>query len=223
MWIDNLILLVALFFYNKRGNLKFREWLELEQQKEKVIKAVGEGSDEFPNHLLSFISTALHVNSKYFQYAEWDKIVLAFYTICMKSPNVKLPMLEPHDTESNKKDPWDYENRNWNLYAHMIAKSYGWGLDEISQLKIEQALGMIQEIITDEQLDKEFIYSLSEIAYPYNKNTKESKFQPLTRPSWMRPRVKAIRRYPIPINSMPSGVVDYSALPIEVQPKEIIH
>lgn len=195
----------------------------MEQQKEKVIKAVGEGSDEFPNHLLFFISTALHVNSKYFQDAEWDKIILAFYTICLKSPVMKLPLLEPGDTESNKKDAWDYEGRTWNLYAHMIAKSYGWGLEEISQLKIEQALSMIQEIITDEQLDKEFIYSLSEVAYPYNKNTKEQKFTPLPRPSWMRPRVKAIRRYPIPINAMPSGVVNYDALPKEVQPKEIVH
>jgi len=218
----NLILSIILKIYKLRGTPRFREWLELEQLKEKVIKAVGEGSDEFPTHLLSFFSTAFHIHSKWYQDAEWDKIILAFYAVCLKSPTVKLPLLEPtNDTESTKKEPWDYENRNWHLYAHMIAKSYGWTFSQISRLRVSDALATIQEIITDEQLDKEFVYSLSEIAYPYNKNTKEQKFNPMPRPSWMRPRMKEIRRYPIPINAMPSGVVDYKALPEEIRP--IIH
>ena len=196
--------------------------MELEHLKEKVIKAVGENSDEFPTHLLSFLSTAFRINQKHFEKAEWDKVILAFYAICLKSPTVKLPLLMPSDTES-KKDDWEYDGRTWHLYAHMIANSYGWSFEYISQLRVGDALATIQEIITDEQLNKEFIYSLSEIAYPYNKNTKESKFIPLPRPQWMRPRVREIRRYKIPVSSMPIGVVDYDAIPEEIRPTKIVH
>jgi hypothetical protein len=39
----------------------------------------------------------------------------------------------------------------------------------------------------EEQLDKEWTYSLSEIAFPYNSSTKKSEYKPLDRPEWMLP------------------------------------
>jgi hypothetical protein len=217
--VDNLILSLTLNLYKLRGETRFREWVKLEEQKEKIAKAVRDGSDEFPTHLLSFLSTALHVNSRYFEDAEWNKIIEAFYRVLLKSPVVDLPITKStNDTES--KEDWDYDGRTWHVYAHLLADHYGWTLEYISRLQVVEALAKIQEILTEEQLDREFQHSLSEIAYPYDANTKKSKFTPLTRPSWMRPKIKAIRRYKIPKRVMPIGDVDYAALPPELQPKE---
>lgn len=222
MWVDNIILWLALWIY-KRGEIKFRVWLRLEGLKEKVIKAVEEGGD-FPTHVVDFVATALHVPAKYIQDAWWSVMIQAFYEIVLKLPNVKLPITEP-TYENIRSEDWDYDGRTWHRYAHMLAKEYGWTLEYISRLRVEEALAKIQEILVDEQLEREFQHSLSEIAYPYNSSTKKSEFRPLTRPAWMRPKVKIekIKKRKIPATSLPIGTVNYDSLPEEFRPQTIIH
>jgi hypothetical protein len=222
MWWDNQILHIAVQVYKRWGQQRFGQWVKQESLKEKIVKAVESGSDDFPDHLLEFVSTALHVSVRYIQDAEWGKIVEAFYQILLKSPDIKLPLTAPHDSVS-KSDDWDYEGRTWHLYSHLLAKHYGWTLEYISQLQVIDALAKIQEILTEEQLEREFTHSLSEIAYVYDKSSKKSTYKPLTRPHWMRPRIKPIRKYMIPKSYMPIGEVDYGALIEEYKPKEIIH
>jgi hypothetical protein len=152
------------------------------------------------------------------------KVVLLFYACIAKSPIIKLPITEPTGTTKKEDEPWDYEGRQWHLYSHILAKTYGWTLDYISQLQVHEAIAKIQEILTDEQLEHEFYYGLSEIAYPYDSSTKKSSFKPLDRPSWMRPKAKEIPRFKIPKSIMPMGVVVVDGvLPNEYLPKEIIN
>lgn len=172
-------------------------------------------------YLLSYLSASFGINYKWFQYADWVKLISAFYFCISKNPQVKLPITQPTN-ENHKDEPWDYPERTWYLYAHMIAESYGWSLEYISQLKVEDALAIIQEILVDEQLEHEFYYGLSEVAYPYNASTKKSDFKPLSRPGWMRPRVEPdkIQRTQIPRSLMPVGVVEINdALPEDYLPK----
>lgn len=222
MWVDNLILSIALKIYQRRGHPKFKMWIDLEEIKEKIIKAVEERRDDFPEHLLSYLSTALHVNSKHFKDAEWVRIVYAFYLIVSNSPEIKLPITMP-SAEKSKDENWDYEGRTWHLYSHLLAKEYGWTLEYISQLRVRDALAKIQEILTDDQLEREFQHSLSEIAYPYDKSTKKSKFTPLPRPHWMRPKIKEVKKVRMSKMDLPIGVVDYAAIPEDIRPKEIVH
>lgn len=204
----------------------FGRWIELEGKKEKIIEAVSNGNPDFPDLLFSYIETALGVRSKYFENADWLKVIELFYACLSKSPHVKIPLTEP-SKEKIKDDPWTYEGRTWHLYAHLLAQAYGWTLKEISQLHVSEALSMIQEIMVDKQLEKEFQYGLSEIAYPYNKSTKKSVFKPLDRPYWMRPELNAKRdipRFLIPKEYLPEGaVIIKDVLPDEFLPKEIIH
>ena len=222
MFGENLILQCAVQVYKRWGQQRFEQWLKQESLKEKIIKAVEAGSDEFPTHLLEFVSTALRIPVKYIANAQWEKVIEAFYQILLKSPVVKLPLTEPHKSESNSKDDWDYEGRTWHLYSHLIASHYGWTLEYISQLYVLDALAIIQEILTEEQLEREFTHSLSEIAYPYDKSTKKSHYQPLPRPHWMRPKIKEVRRFKMPKGILPIGDVDYSAIPDEIRPKEFV-
>jgi len=67
-------------------------------------------------------------------------------------------------------------------------------------------LALIQEILTDDQLEKEFAHSLSEVAYEYSSQTKKSHKVPLDRPVWMRPKfIKAEKKIKIPANLIPIG------------------
>jgi hypothetical protein len=215
-----------LIWWNKGGQPpRLKKWLMLEIQKENVIKAIGEGSN-FPSELLSYLSIALGVSYSWYRYADWTLLVRAFYLCLSKSPQVKLPITSPSDEKKSKEDAWEYDGRTWHLYCHLLAKNYGWTIEYISQLQVEEALSKIQEIVVDEQLDKEFYYGLSEVAYAYDKSTKKSKFVPLPRPAWMRPQVRpdTIKKVMIPASMLPVGnVIMDGVLPPEMLPKEIIH
>ena len=203
------------------GTPTFQKWLELESLKEKIIEAVREGTD-FPAHLFTYLRTALVINPKYYDQGDWVRVVNLFYVVLDKSPKVELPITSPSN-DTHKDEPWDYPDRIWHLYSHMLAKSYGWSLEYISHLCVGEALAKIQEIMTDEQLDREFFYGLSEVAYSYDKGSKKSKYNPMPRPHWMRPTMKPVERFLIPAYMLPVGNVDMRGVPDELKPKEVIH
>ena len=205
----------------KRGKYLFKQWVILEGKKEKIFKAVE--TDDFPVALLDFASIALGVSYKWFEQANWDKVVLAFYISLARYTKLVLPMITP-TSENFKEEPWAYDGRTWHLYSHLLAKEYGWKLEYISQLQVEDALAKIQEIMVDSQLEREFYYGLSEIAYPYNSQTKKNHFKPLQRPHWMREKIQLVPRFKIPKEYMPQGVVMMdNVIPEEYLPKETLN
>lgn len=132
-------------------------------------------------------------------------------------------MTRPSD-EKQKDDDWSYDGRLWHQYSHMLARTYGWTLEYIANMTIVEALAKMQEIIVDEQLDREFYYGLSEMAYSYDQRSKVSKFNPLPRPSWMRPKIKEIKKFTIPASMLPIGVVMMDGvIPDDLKPKTIEH
>ena len=201
----------------------FRTWLQLETIKRSLIQAVENEQLDFPDQILAYISTAVHIKEKWFEQADWFRVVDLFYICISKSPIVKLPLTTP-SPDKGKEEPWNYEGRSWHVYSHLLASTYGWSLEYISQLQVEEALAKIQEIQTDTQLEHEFYYGLSEIAYPYDKNSKKSIYKPLERPYWMRPKLQPIPRFKIAKAILPMGnVVTAGVLSEEFQPKEIVH
>ena len=218
--IHNLVLFILMWGLKvRRGTYPFRQWIEMESKKEKIIKSLQDNSD-FPTYLLEYISLAVKFPYKYFQKADWIRLVSAFYGCISKSPKVELPITLPSD-EKQKEADWEYPNRTWNLYSHMLCKTYGWDLEYVANMDVFEALAHIQEIVVDEQLDREFYYGLSEAAYTYDSRSKVSKFNPLPRPHWMRKRIQPIKKFLIPANMLPFGVINPEALPDEYLPKEI--
>jgi hypothetical protein len=82
-------------------------------------------------------------------------------------------------------------------------------------------MAYLQEILVNEQLDREFTWSTTEVAYPYNSTTKVSKFQPLTRPYFMHETAKPLKIMKIPRNLMPMGEVHDSSGMEKLVQKEI--
>lgn len=108
--------------------------------------------------------------------------------------------------------PWDNPLRSVLIWIHLIARAYSWSKAEIENLWPEEAVGFVQEILADQQSEREFAHSLSEVAYEYNKSTKKSRYKPLKRPVWMVMRqsddrlITTFRR-----DMMPVGRVVYPA------------
>lgn len=195
--------------------------MQLETIKEKIAAAARSNREDFPDRVLEYLRVAVGVSPKWYEKADWMRVINLFYVCLSKSPTIHLPILTPGG-EENKPEPWHYEGRSWHAYSHIIAKAYGWTLKEISQLQVGEALAKIQEIMVDEQLEREFLHGLSEIAYPYDKNTKKPEYKPLPRPHWMRPKAKPIPRFKIPKAVMPMGsVVMDGVLSEEYLPKPI--
>lgn len=210
--------------FNRLPSLKFRAWIELEEQKEKLNKAAEEGNLEFSTLLVSFLSAALNIEPEPIDKLFWGDCLLLFLEVLRKNrPRIPLPIIVEFHKEKIKENEWDYDGRLWHLYSHLLAKTYGWSLEYIAELDVDEALAKIQEILTDEQLEREFLWSMSEVAYPYDALTKTSKFNPLPRPFWMKPKVQTPKKTKILKSLMPMGMVKYEGIDENLKPKEIEH
>lgn len=163
-------------------------WSKLEGLKKAMDEAISHGDiDQYCVHIVHFIEMAspdLNIN---WDEVPWYETIQAFSeVILLNSPTLDFPVLIQKAKEE-KKLPWEYDGRAWYFWLNLFASNYGWGKSDIAGLDIDEAIGLYQEILLEEQLEKEWQWGLSEIAYPYKESTKKQEFSPLTRPEWMLP------------------------------------
>jgi hypothetical protein len=108
---------------------------------------------------------------------------------------------------TKEEESWDYEGRTWYLYAHMLASEFGWSLDEIAELDVDDAFALLQEILISSQLEKEWQWSMSDKSYGKDKNTGEWRYFNLPRPPWMEDKPKEPKKIMIPKSLLPVGNV----------------
>jgi len=206
---------------------KFKEWIELEDKKAQVIRAVEEVKEDFPEIIIDFLSTALSLSREELQKMHWVELMGKFVEATSKLvPKRKIPIVTIPNKENIKKDVWDYEGRSWNYYAHLLAEAYGWTMEYIAELSVDDALAQIQEILTEQQLQREFTWSMSEASVIYDAKSQTSRPNPLPRPYWMNTmEIKSdkdvpIKKIKIAKQYLPVGSVDYGAVTEEFRPKE---
>ena len=169
---------------------KLRLWFNLEDVLSN-LKEVTERGDTLAVSLLicSYLSVASDENIETFQDAPWEEVATAFVDVkALNSPRLQFPLFNIDDIKPFDTVSWDYEGRLWYLWVHLLAKAYGWTEEYISELEIESGLAFIQEAMVEEQLRREWEWSLTEFAY----DIKTSRLKPLPRPNWMR----AVRKEP---------------------------
>ena len=144
--------------------------------------------DGLVSSLYSYVSTAFSVSTEELQLLPWYEITRAFKEIYqINIPSINFPMLRKRiKKETNEEIGWEYPGRTWYVWLHLLANEYGWNINYIEHLDIDDGIALLQEILVNDQLNKEWEWSRSEFAYSYNQNTKTSKFIPLERPEWMR-------------------------------------
>jgi len=159
------------------------EWLQIEEIKENLFSAVEDRrNDEFLDHLYLYLSTAVD-KEKDWSDIPWIKLRDLFVeTEEANAPTKPFPILF---SRKDNKPGWGYVGRTWYFWLNIFAYNYGWKIEYIKQLDIDDAIALLQEILLDEQRNRDFIWSTAEVAYEYNANTKKSKFNALDKPDWM--------------------------------------
>lgn len=138
----------------------------------------------------------------------WYEVGEAFSSLLEENlVRIKLPLLR--DVPNKQETPsWDYPEREWYFWVNTFASEYGWKIEDVGELDIDDAMALMQEIEVRRQLDKEWEHQLSETAYSYDAASKKSKFVPLPRPIWMQKAHQFVTKLrKIPKKFIPPGVV----------------
>lgn len=187
---------------------KLRTWLLLEDINEQIRKAVETSNvDQIVDLLVCYVSTAYNSSEKYLN-VPWVEFVSIFGDAqSINRPSIDFPIL--NSSEKLQKNPWDYDERTWYMWLHLFSSNYGWTEDIVANLDVDVALGMFQEILVDEQLQKEQAWVRSEVAYGYNSQTKKSEFRELPRPLWMKvdSKPREIPKTKIRKDMIPTGII----------------
>ena len=185
--------------------LKFKEWIRLDEIRKKIDEEAEAGHwQKIPNLIFEFITVCgVEIDDP-----PWMD-VRALYDQCVieNQPRIQFPIFR--SKEKGKPSAWDYEGRSWYFWLNIFAKNYGWTPEIVEDLDLDDAVGLYEEILVEDQFSKEWQWGLSEMAYPYNKSTKKQHFKPLGRPDWMvvHSSDQPQKKVKIPIKSLPVGVV----------------
>lgn len=186
-----------------------REWIELEEARSKIQEGF---KDKNANMAAKAIFTYLHKAAKneITGLEEMDSAsVLGLYldAYALNIPRKNFPILK-QQIENKEKMPWEYEERAWYFWVNLLSANYGWTMEYIAKLDIDDAIGLYQETEIDKQFNREWQWGLTELAYPYDETTKKSKFHPLTRPQWMMPIVPKPKIIKMRKNMIPIGKIE---------------
>ncbi len=205
---------------------KLRQWFKLEDVGSSLKEAVERGDTQAVSLILCFyLSAASDEDIELFQDAPWEEVAAAFLEIrTLNSPRLRFPLFNTKDAGSFDTVSWEYEGRTWYFWVHLLAKAYGWVEEYISNLEIESGLAFIQETLVEDQLRKEWEWSLTELAYEYIKGSNVSKFKPLPRPDWMRAKRKEPKKVKMPIVLLPTGNIEnISGMGLHGAAEDVVH
>ena len=140
----------------------------------------------------------------------WVEIFSAMADISLLN-NIEIDFaILKYQTDSGLPAPWEYPERMRHYWVHVLAFAYKWSKEQIENIWPEEAFAYLQEIIAQDQQDREFEHSLSEVAYQYDSGTKKSRYKPLIRPAWMVLRDPNMMIMKIPAFLIPQGKIVYS-------------
>lgn len=183
-----------------------KKWLELDDIKAKILDAA-ENRDAFANGIIDYLSAALCIPTSELEEFSWYEVIVAYAEINNANKlNYQFPLFK--EPPNKDKAPWEYDGRLWYKWAYALSKEFGWSLEYVAELDPDDGIALLQEILVNDQLEKEWQWGMSEIAYQYNETTKKSEFKEYPRPIWMQ---KEVRKPPtkakIPASMLPVGIV----------------
>lgn len=167
--------------------VRLGKYLDLQDQLTALAKAVEkDDSESIAGAVFEYLRVVIpEISREQFNKYPWFEITWSFAKIVILNQIPGELAMIRNKSDGAKPVPWDHESRERLSWIHIIAGAYHWPKNDIEDLWPEEAVGLIQEIIAEQQLDREFMHALSEVAYVYNVQTKKSRYVPLLRPPWM--------------------------------------
>ena len=184
---------------------KFKKWLELEDIRSQIKDAIDQGrNNKVASLLCSYLSIAI-CRGKW-EKLPWEVVLTEYsFVVNLHTPSKDFRIFSGGPGEKS----FLINDSSWYSWANMLAKEYGWSIEYVAELDIEDAISLIQEILYSDQLQKEWEWALSENAIQYDKDGK-GKYKPLAKPKWMLPRKEETRELPkvkILKSMLPFGIV----------------
>lgn len=181
-----------------------KDWLDLEELRAKILEAAEKGNHaETSAAVVAYLTAASSVS---YEPGAWFEVVKDYEnSLKANLPTHSFALLRTR--EKHEKMPWEYEGRTWYYWLHIFSKNYGWSENQIANLDIDTAIGLLQEILITRQEEHEWQWSMTEIAYPYNSSTKKSEFHELPRPDWMKKIVPKPKKMRIRADLFPQGLI----------------
>ena len=174
----------------------------------KYQEALAERNSHSVSYLLDYLATASDTPRGMWEDASPLELADAFLRLVeLNRIQLDLPLFSGVPERDEK--IYDYSGRFVATWVTRLARMYGWTADYIlGNLFPEEAACYLQEAEIQEFNEREFRYSLSELAYTYDKGTKRSRYVPLKRPGWMvAKKEKEDEKVSIPKRFIPQGVV----------------
>ena len=162
---------------------KLKLWLILGSIHDRIIEAVERKDFEgLASEIISYVSTAFSVPD--IDELPWEEVIDAFIRVVnVNALGFEIPLLLA-TPEKDTEVPWDYPGRNWFFWSHTLCREFGWSLEYVGELEVEEGIKLLQEVLVSAQLEKEWEWVLSPQSVVYNKDGK-GKFNKLDRPRWM--------------------------------------
>lgn len=187
---------------------RLRKWIEIEDIRLKL--EIATDNETFLKSYFGLLSVAIDISIEELAELPWLDVSNAYAQVLNnQTPKLDFPMFKIKAKENDF--DWTYEGRTWYIWSNMFAKEYGWSLEYIANLDINDAIGLMHEIVSNEYDKREWEWGLSEIAYPYDSNTKKSTYKPLPKPKWMQVSTivknAVIKKVKIRKDMLPQGAV----------------
>lgn len=199
--------------------VRLGQYLRLQAIVEALEEAVeGRDSGAINDAILKYLITAIPgLDRERLRPLPWFELLNAYHQVSTLNTipeATRFAILRRVEERKGRSIPWNYVGRSAIFWTHVIASAYHWSKGAIENLWPEEAIAFIQEIMVEDQLDREFLHSLSDVAYHYDKTTKKSRYKPLARPLFMiqgtqqKPRRILLHRRMLPIGNViyPEGV-----------------
>ena len=190
------------------NRLTLRDWSRLDDIRQKISTEAEMGRWQLIPNLI-FESVLLCGGE--LDDPPWNEVAeLYIEAVRVNQPRIKFPIF--NSKEKGKKKPWEYQGRTWYFWLNTLASRYGWSAEQIGEMDLDDAIGLYQERLVDEQHQKEWEWGLSERAFVYKSQSAKTKsFNPLGRPDWMSmydpSEPKPVIKMKIPKSAMPQGLV----------------
>ena len=187
--------------------LKFGDWIDQEILFEEVKSLRTVNAKMYCDTFYNYVNLVTRIPMFILRRMEWHRFI-ALFGVCRKiNEIVSIPLTKVKSKKESKPDSWDYSGRSKVIWTNLLCHHYGWTVDYVRSLDVEIVFQLAQEVLVDKQLEREFLWSMSEIAYPYNKSTKRSEFKELPRPEFMWQKASEPKLFKIPVRLMPMGDV----------------
>ena len=201
-----MLLNIRRWIYKKLiSRAKFKDWLELEDIRSRIKDAADQSeNDKVSSLLCSYLSAALCRGN--WGKLPWEEILNDYaFAVNLHTPAKDFRIF----SVDSKKKAFLINDSSWYSWSSILATTYGWSLEYIADLDVDNAISLIQETLYNDQLQKEWEWALSEKSVHYDAGTKKSKFKALDRPRWMQPKqeVRELETSKMRSDMIPPGIV----------------